>query len=52
MLAPCLHDLSKHDLKQVPEGGYRIPSTNVNAMQSGIFARRAMVDQASCQVVM
>ena len=23
MLAPCLHDLSKHDLKQVPEGGYR-----------------------------
>ena len=23
MLALCLHDLSKHDLKQVPEGGYR-----------------------------
>ena len=23
MLAPCMHDLSKHDLKQVSEGAYR-----------------------------
>ena len=23
MLGPCLWDLSKHDLKQVPEGAYR-----------------------------
>ena len=23
MLPPCLRDLSKHDLRKVPEGGYR-----------------------------
>ena len=27
MLAPCLQDFSKHDMKQVPEGGYK----NINS---------------------
>ena len=39
MLAPCLHDLSKHDLKQVPEGAYRnlnsLPSPNERTISAG-----------------
>ena len=33
MLAPCFHDLSKHNLKQVPEGAYR----NLNSAFSEVI---------------
>ena len=39
MLAPCLRDLSKHNLKQVPEDGYRNLNSAFSEWTEYIFNR-------------
>ena len=51
MLAPCLPDLSKHDLKQVPEGGYRNLNSAFSKLTEHTFELNKKIYNAKCLIL-